>query len=86
MPSTSPTLTSQELAIMKVIWSRGNGTVREVYETLRAHAPGVLELYAAAARREIDLAEDRGALAPEVAGKMRSVVDSALQARPEPVP
>jgi BlaI family penicillinase repressor len=36
MPPTSPTLTSQELAIMKVIWSRGNGTVREVYETLRA--------------------------------------------------
>jgi predicted transcriptional regulator len=36
MPPTSATLTLQELAIMKVVWSRGNGTVREVYETLRA--------------------------------------------------
>ena len=33
MPSL--TLTSQELAIMKVIWHRGDSTVREVYETLR---------------------------------------------------
>jgi predicted transcriptional regulator len=29
------TLTTQELAIMKVIWQSGSGTVREVYETLR---------------------------------------------------
>ena len=35
--------------------------------------PGVLELYVAAARREIDLAEDRGALAPEVAGEDASM-------------
>ena len=67
--------------------TRGDvGTLAAHLETLRTHAPGVLELYVAAARREIDLAEDRGALAPEVAGKMRSVVDSALQGRPEPVP
>jgi len=30
------TLTSQELAIMKVIWRRGAVTVRDVYEALRA--------------------------------------------------
>ncbi len=30
------TLTSQELAIMKVIWRRGAVTVRDVYEVLRA--------------------------------------------------
>ena len=67
--------------------TRGDvGTLAAHLETLRTHAPGVLELYVAAARREIDLAEERGALAPEVAGKMRSVVDSALQGRPEPVP
>jgi BlaI family transcriptional regulator, penicillinase repressor len=35
MPRTSSTLTSNELAIMKAIWGRGDGTVREIYETLR---------------------------------------------------
>jgi predicted transcriptional regulator len=30
-----PTLTPQELAIMKVIWSLERATVRDVYETLR---------------------------------------------------
>jgi predicted transcriptional regulator len=30
-----PTLTPQELAIMKVIWSLEKATVRDVYETLR---------------------------------------------------
>ena len=31
----SPTLTPQELAIMKIVWRLGNATVREVYEELR---------------------------------------------------
>jgi predicted transcriptional regulator len=31
-----PTLTPQELAIMKVIWRMGSATVRDVYEELRA--------------------------------------------------
>lgn len=31
-----PTLTPQELAIMKVIWRLGSVTVRDVYEALRA--------------------------------------------------
>jgi len=31
-----PTLTAQELAIMKVVWRLGTATVRDVYETLRA--------------------------------------------------
>ncbi len=62
--------------------TRGDvGTLAAHLETLRTHAPGVLELYVAAARREIDLAEDRGALAPEVAAKMRSVARLGL-ARP----
>ena len=30
-------LTDQELEIMKVIWARGNATVREVYEELLKH-------------------------------------------------
>ena len=32
-------LTGQELEIMKVVWQRGAATVRDVYETLRAHRP-----------------------------------------------
>jgi len=31
--------TSQELAIMKVLWQRGRSTVREVYEELRKQRP-----------------------------------------------
>lgn len=36
MRTRHPTLTPQELAIMKVIWDLGDATVRDVYETLRA--------------------------------------------------
>jgi predicted transcriptional regulator len=35
MRTPNPTLTPQELAIMKVVWSREKATVRDVYETLR---------------------------------------------------
>jgi BlaI family penicillinase repressor len=34
MRRPSPTLTAQELEIMKVVWSRGHATVRDVYEAL----------------------------------------------------
>ncbi len=34
MRSKSPTLTEQELEIMKVVWELGSGTVRDVYEAL----------------------------------------------------
>jgi len=67
--------------------TRGDiGTLRSHLEALGSHAPDVLELYVAAARRETDLAEARGALAPDDATKMRSVLILALQALPEPVP
>ncbi len=36
MRTASPTLTPQELAIMKVIWRLEKATVRDVYEALRA--------------------------------------------------
>jgi predicted transcriptional regulator len=39
MRTTTPTLTPQELAIMKVIWQREKVTVRQVYETLREKRP-----------------------------------------------
>jgi predicted short-subunit dehydrogenase-like oxidoreductase (DUF2520 family) len=67
--------------------TRGDvGTLEAHLATLAAHAPAVLDLYVAAARREVDLAEGRGSLAPEVATKMRELLAAALQARPEPVP
>ena len=34
MRRPSPTLTPQELEIMKVVWPRGHATVRDVYEAL----------------------------------------------------
>jgi BlaI family penicillinase repressor len=36
MRTPHPTLTPQELAIMKVVWSRDKSTVRDVYEALLA--------------------------------------------------
>ena len=36
MRKPDPTLTPQELAIMKIVWRRGAPTVRDVYEDLRA--------------------------------------------------
>ena len=36
MRTPHPTLTPQELAIMKVVWARDKATVRDVYEALRA--------------------------------------------------
>jgi predicted short-subunit dehydrogenase-like oxidoreductase (DUF2520 family) len=53
--------------------TRGDaGTVRAHLAELRAHAPAVLELYQALARRELALAEARGALAPEGADRVRN--------------
>jgi predicted short-subunit dehydrogenase-like oxidoreductase (DUF2520 family) len=67
--------------------TRGDvGTLEAHLETLRRHAPDATPLYVAAAGREIDLAEARGALAPEDATKMRALLATALQAQPEPVP
>ncbi|MES2208669.1 MAG: DUF2520 domain-containing protein [Chloroflexota bacterium] len=52
--------------------TRGDvGTLAGHLATMRAHAPGALPLYLAAAGREIALAEQRGALAPEAAESMR---------------
>ena len=67
--------------------TRGDvGTLEKHLATLAAHAPTVLDLYVAAARREVYLAEARGALAPEASEKMRELLTAALQARSEPVP
>ncbi|MCC7009672.1 MAG: BlaI/MecI/CopY family transcriptional regulator [Acidobacteria bacterium] len=34
MPSTTPTPTNAELAVLRVLWQRGPSTVREVHDTL----------------------------------------------------
>jgi predicted short-subunit dehydrogenase-like oxidoreductase (DUF2520 family) len=59
--------------------TRGDvGTLEAHLAAMAAHAPGALELYAAAARREIVLAQERGALAPETAATMTATIDAAL--------
>ena len=53
--------------------TRGDqGTLEAHLRTLRDHAPGVVDLYVAAAEREIALAEARGALTPEVSEHLRA--------------
>lgn len=52
------------------------GTVRGHLEAMSRLAPGALELYVAAARREIVLAEARGALDPARAGELRLLLSS----------
>jgi predicted short-subunit dehydrogenase-like oxidoreductase (DUF2520 family) len=57
--------------------TRGDvGTLQRHLETLAASAPDVLPLYRAAAEREIALAEGRGAIAPEIAGRLRAALAS----------
>jgi predicted short-subunit dehydrogenase-like oxidoreductase (DUF2520 family) len=59
--------------------TRGDvGTLEAHLAALAAHAPDALELYAAAARREIVLAQERGALAPETAAVMTASIAAAL--------
>lgn len=57
------------------------GTLRAHLDALVTHAPGVLELYVAAAVREIDLAVARGSLAPETEERLRDALAGVL-ARP----
>jgi predicted transcriptional regulator len=39
MRPKSPTLTGQELELMKLIWQAGGATVRDIYESLRDRRP-----------------------------------------------
>jgi predicted short-subunit dehydrogenase-like oxidoreductase (DUF2520 family) len=57
--------------------TRGDsGTLRDHLAALRAHAPDVLNLYRAAAEREIAIASRRGTLAPERVEALRSTLAS----------
>ena len=50
------------------------GTLRAHLATLAAHAPDVLDLYRAAAEREIALAVERGALTPDAVAGLRDAL------------
>ncbi len=50
------------------------GTLRAHLASLAEHAPGVLDLYRAAAQREIVLAEARGALTPDAGDALRDAL------------
>jgi hypothetical protein len=50
------------------------GTLEAHIDALRLFAPDVLELYAAGARRELELAEERGTLAPHELDRLRAVL------------
>jgi predicted short-subunit dehydrogenase-like oxidoreductase (DUF2520 family) len=55
--------------------TRGDtGTVEAHLDALRRLAPGVVEMYVAAARREVDIAYERGALSPEQAERVRAAL------------
>lgn len=55
--------------------TRGDaGTVAEHIATLERLAPGVVDLYLATARRELQIAEERGALAPDQLERVRSAL------------
>jgi predicted short-subunit dehydrogenase-like oxidoreductase (DUF2520 family) len=55
--------------------TRGDtGTVAAHLAELRAREPGVLELYVAAARRELDLVEERRELTPEAVAALRDLL------------
>jgi predicted short-subunit dehydrogenase-like oxidoreductase (DUF2520 family) len=58
--------------------TRGDrGTLEGHLAALRAHAPDVFDLYRAAATREIALAAARGALTPEAAERLRTLLATA---------
>ncbi len=55
--------------------TRGDaGTVKTHLEALERLAPGVVDLYLAAARRELRIAEERGALSPEQVEHVRAAL------------
>ncbi len=59
--------------------TRGDlGTLRAHLAAMAVHAPNALDLYVAAARREIALATARGVLAPETATAMHAALQTAL--------
>lgn len=64
-PTPAPEPTERELQILKVLWDRGEATVREVYETLRDSVPIVQNTVQAFLR----LMEDKGLVSHRTEGR-----------------
>ena len=73
-PKTN-TLSAQQLEIMKVVWERGDATVRDVYETLRAKR----SIAYTTVMTTMKLMEARGHLKKRVSG--RAYVYRAVELR-----
>ena len=98
MRPTSVTLTPQELELMKIVWHRGEATVRDVYETLlerrKIAYTTVMSVLRNLAAKGL-LAQDKAAAAyvyrplvsdEEVArGILDAVVDKIMGGRREPL-
>jgi predicted short-subunit dehydrogenase-like oxidoreductase (DUF2520 family) len=55
--------------------TRGDvSTVSAHIAALEAHAPDVVELYLATARRQLRIAQDRGSLSPDQAARVRDIL------------
>jgi BlaI family transcriptional regulator, penicillinase repressor len=63
--ASTPEPTERELQILKVLWERGEATVREVYEALRGDVPIVQNTVQAFLR----LMEDKGLVAHRAEGR-----------------
>jgi predicted transcriptional regulator len=63
--ATPPEPTERELQILKVLWDRGEATVREVYETLRDDVPIVFNTVQAFLR----LMEEKGLVSHRTEGR-----------------
>ncbi|HEY7922016.1 MAG TPA: BlaI/MecI/CopY family transcriptional regulator [Vicinamibacteria bacterium] len=65
MRKPSPTLTPQELELMKLVWSRGQATVRDVYEVMRAER----RVAYTTVMTMLNVLEKKGHLKKKVAGR-----------------
>jgi BlaI family penicillinase repressor len=98
MRPRSKTLTEQELEIMKIVWDRGNATVRDVYETLLERRRvaytsvmtmmNILEQKGHLKRKQVDRAylyESTKPRAQVTRGMVREFVDRVFNGSAEPL-
>jgi BlaI family penicillinase repressor len=76
MRPAKPTLTEQELEIMKVIWKLDTATVRQVYETLLEHR----RIAYTTVMTMMNILEQKGYLKKEQAERVRVPAGAAAKA------
>ncbi len=84
MRKPHPTLTTQELALMKIVWRRRTATVREVYEDLRetrriAYTTVMTMMNVLAAKGYVTRTRDDRAFRYRPAQQERTVVTSMVR-------